>query len=354
MTNGVNNIFSGQICKMLKENVGEMVKEDEIKSFGIFSNGLNGDLENSSNNSVLQKMVSETFQSCIFEYENDAPIIDNFSCQEKPLTAALIDGKIEDFQQGDKGDCWLLSTVKAFSRTPKGAEILKNAISEDSCGNVTVTLKGAQDKNGNPVKINMSADELHSSRYNLSFGDDDVLAIERAVDKYRRQQLLEILNDSAISNEDKEKYLNNLDDGANPVFAMQLLTGYDTITEDPFIKTFEDGSIEAVDKKDMRKQIEKAKLSFGDVKSNPTTLCFLSYLNNENPVDSFKLGKHEIFNNHAYTVADVKGDYIYLKNPHDTSKTIKLNFRDLFKHANKVDRQNNLMFSVELEQVKLE
>ena len=325
MTNGINNVFDGKICQILKNNTGEMIREHEIMDISIFSKG-------SMAEKISSTIIPEELTPCKFVLEEDLPI-ENKICAKKPPLASKIDGKINNFKQGNKGDCWLLSSIKALSQIPKGAEIIKNSISQDSCGNVTVTLNGAKDEGGNPIKITMSPDELYWSGFSLSTGDDDVVAIERAVDKYRRQELLNVLNDKNLSNEDKENFVKDFDDGSNPQKALHLLTGKKTVELDPFLHydRFSQNYF-FVPKENRDAQIKSAKELLGDVKTIPTTMVFLSY--DENEQESFKLGKTKLYHNHAYTVTSIEGDYVYLQNPHNTKKTIKVNMKNLFDHAN--------------------
>ena len=357
MTGGINfnNVFDGKTCKMLKDNasnVGEMIKSEEIVPISLFFEG-----------TIMEKAITGIFpgdkEPCEFRLNNDVPVLDRV-CEEKKPESLNIDGKIGDFEQGSKGDCWLLSSIKALSRNPKGAEILKNAISQDSCGNVTVTLKGAKDKNGNPVKIEMSSDELYRAKDNLSSGDDDVIAIERAVDKYRRQQLLDVLHNPNMPESDKEAFVKGFDDGSKAIKAMELLTGKHAEDTDPFID--DDKATETyklVDSRDMKSQIQKAKQSLGDVKSIPTTITFSTSTNDPNPPsnDSFQLGRTELYFDHVYTVTSIEGDYVYLRNPHDSKTPMKVNMKKLFKMANtemtNAQGSTEAKFYVTFSQVKL-
>lgn len=89
-------------------------------------------------------------------------------------------GKIE-LKQGNIGDCYLLSTIYAMSRTPYGQKLLKNMVRVDDSGNYIVTFNSRApivvapneldgQKKGDKEKISVS-------------GDLGVKAIERAYGK---------------------------------------------------------------------------------------------------------------------------------------------------------------------------
>lgn len=101
------------------------------------------------------------------------------------LSQLNINGKIEDFRQGTAGDCWLLSGLKALSETKKGAEIIKNSISQDKeTGNVTVTIKSFV--SGDKVSYTFTPKQINEAETRLSRGDDDVRVIEMAIEQSRK------------------------------------------------------------------------------------------------------------------------------------------------------------------------
>ena len=99
-------------------------------------------------------------------------------------TNSKINGYInENFVQGITADCWLLTPINNLSYTKTGAKMIHDAISADNEGNVYVYLKGPD------LTYKVTQEEL--KRYNgehtlFSVGDDDVLAIELAVQKFRQ------------------------------------------------------------------------------------------------------------------------------------------------------------------------
>ena len=91
-------------------------------------------------------------------------------------------GKIDrDFKQGTTGDCWLLASIKAISKQPRGLQILNNMIKVQSNGDVSVTLKGVN-KTYNFTKQEIEAHTEYAT------GDLDVRIIEMAVNKYFEEE----------------------------------------------------------------------------------------------------------------------------------------------------------------------
>ena len=115
-----------------------------------------------------------------------------------------VNGEIDEWvSQGGTGDCWLLSGVLALASTDEGKKAIRDAIQVNSDGSVTVTFKGAFDKNGAPIKITIPADEIRAhdtdtaSSDALSNGDNDMLVLELAVSKL--EEMLRY-GDATISN----------------------------------------------------------------------------------------------------------------------------------------------------------
>lgn len=96
------------------------------------------------------------------------------------------DGYIDPSTQGISGDCWLLSGLSALSETQWGRDAIKEAINIKENGDIIITLKGAY---GNKKQFKITSSELEAAKNNnkYSTGDIDVLAIELAVEKYRKQ-----------------------------------------------------------------------------------------------------------------------------------------------------------------------
>lgn len=112
-----------------------------------------------------------------------------------------VDGEFSPTKQGKVGDCYLLSSISALASTPNGKKLLQNNIKQDKQGNYAVSLPGAKiamldfKKNGKHCYITGTytvskqeiADAKKSGKY--SSGDDTVLLIELAYEKYRAEVL---------------------------------------------------------------------------------------------------------------------------------------------------------------------
>lgn len=94
-----------------------------------------------------------------------------------------INGEIEDTKQGDAGDCWLLTHINGLRDTKWGKKLIKNAIKPDGAGGAVITFKGAK---GEQKEFHISVNEIIKARESgiYSSGDDDMIAMELAVEKY--------------------------------------------------------------------------------------------------------------------------------------------------------------------------
>ena len=90
---------------------------------------------------------------------------------------AVSNGSIDPSNQGQMGDCWVLSSINAMAATPGGREILQKSIFQNNDGSYTVTFKGDPE---HPIFV--TAADLKNQNY--SKGDKDVRILEIAFDKY--------------------------------------------------------------------------------------------------------------------------------------------------------------------------
>lgn len=98
-----------------------------------------------------------------------------------------INGEIEDTKQGDRGDCWLLTSINALRDTKWGKKSLKDAIKPDGMGGAIIELKGAI---GSQKKFRISVEEIEKAKQSGKYasGDDDMVALELALEKYLKIQ----------------------------------------------------------------------------------------------------------------------------------------------------------------------
>lgn len=107
-----------------------------------------------------------------------------------------VDGYINNYTQGAIGDCWLLAAISALSSSEIGREIIQQSISQDEkTGDILVTFKGYNNKSFLIRPEEMVEANKDYSLY--SFGDNDVLALEIAIDKLFKMRKYWIYNNSS-------------------------------------------------------------------------------------------------------------------------------------------------------------
>lgn len=250
-----------------------------------------------------------------------------------------INGVIDDFKQGTTGDCYLLTRLKNLSRKSWGKKAIKESIEPDGMGGAYVTFRGALNPstfNRQPMKFHVSVEEIlnirekqnteiDTSKYNFnnqndidkyneeyanlhqfSSGDDGVLAIELAYDKYMKMHGRDMSRGDAVSN--------TMNNGKRPTDngqIVKLITGTDAhgFSEN----SFGTGNIALIDKAltEVKKNLDNYVLEIGFKKNN----------------------KYGLIPNHAYEIIDFKTDrcgnpMIILGNPWDSSKQIEMNYYD--------------------------
>lgn len=204
-------------------------------------------------------------------------------------------GKIDkDFKQGETGDCWLLSAIAAKASTPEGLEELNNMLKKDDNGNITVYIENQS------YTITKEELEAHTE---LSSGDMDVRAIELAVDKHTSKAI---------------------DDGGSTSEMFTLLS-FGKEDANTKWRTMEENSNLALDilKHNNTSTMGKQAMVVGT--DNTSDLSNIkAFDENGNQV--------ELYNGHGYAAIKADDKYVYLKNPHDTSKTLRMSHED-FKKA---------------------
>ncbi|MGN0017921.1 MAG: C2 family cysteine protease [Candidatus Gastranaerophilaceae bacterium] len=263
-------------------------------------------------NSVFENQPSLIETGCEISISNEIPL-DSLNNNKRSKDAPKINSHIEDFRQGfGTGDCWLLASLKSISMAKGGDKVIKNMISQDNYGNVTVKLPGGKE---GLKEINISVDEFKST-YGLASLDDDVKVVEMAIRKYRKLALI-----SDLKKEDANYNLieNRISkgDGGNPMEAMELMTGNLPSEITPFYNSPSYGE------KGEMFDIEKVKENFAQVSANPTVLSIVneSFTGDRRTVN---IDGVDLNMNHAYSVIEVKNDKIYLRNPHRSATKLEV------------------------------
>lgn len=214
-----------------------------------------------------------------------------------------INGLIEGFEQGQTGDCWLLSSLESLSNSEEGQKLLKDAIQINDDGTYTVKFNGAD------WAINITDADLRAARNSgqYSNGDDDVLLMEVAMQNYLTQvRNGDVLTNSAdITATAQEGGINPLNSGRSTNLT-ELLTGNTNWSVG-------DGS-----------NINEL---FDQVQNNQSnTFATLSFRPGSNMLNTLNAGAVTTGANadsgHLWSVKSVSGNNITLINPWDSNQEI--------------------------------
>lgn len=199
--------------------------------------------------------------------------------------------------QGEIGDCFLLSTIYALSRTNNGQQLLEKMVSMDENGNCIVTFN-----HRNPIKI--TASELDSERKSTdkdwACGEIGTKAIERAYAKIIKR------------NPDMQNFV-QINQGGYPLEALEILTGIkgqaEHITED--------------NAESILQKIEQIGLD------NQILMCSTPHKGN---YGKYRNKNQKFITGHAYAIKDInsKEKTIEIINPHNTKRSEFISF-DEFK-----------------------
>ena len=255
-------------------------------------------------------------------------------------------GVIESFGQGRTGDCYLLSSLMALASNKEGAKLLKNNISKNSDGSVTITLPGAVAanrelrKDGYTSRITgtytITKEEFYKARQSgkYSRGDDDVLLYELAFEKYRTQVLETRDANHTRASFDVGRYIGGgtyadplkggLEVDAMFVLSANMGTEYSigenqgVITELPKAAGYGPSSINLDHDKTSRREIDKYLKRFErDPERYALTAAFRS----------------SATSGHAYHLKKVSGDTVILVNPWDSDKEIAMQKSEFLRQA---------------------
>ena len=226
----------------------------------------------------------------LFEYKDDA---------------TPKDGKVDLTEQGGIGDCWLLASLNALNHAdPK---LLENVISYTEDGSKIKLAVG---------EYYVSDKELEQRKtqhqYNKS-GDDDIIRIEIAMEK----ALQDYVSGKVKINNPANKFVTGkhedntkdemLIEGGQMAQAFYFLTGNNT-------------SVYEKSQSDLKDFLYLQKLSRDIEKGNvAATVTFPPgfEFNHRGVTD-------RIYEHHAFTIKDIKNDYVIISNPWDGEEDIKV------------------------------
>lgn len=128
-------------------------------------------------------------------------------------------GQIDDFRQGRRGDCYLLSSIDSIRKTNDGQEILRKLYKENSDGSYTVTLPGAvaaknhyieqgyEDKCAITGQYTITAAAIEKAKAmsgkSYAYGDIEVIVLELAMEAFRA----EVVQTNKALGQKSEKYI---------------------------------------------------------------------------------------------------------------------------------------------------
>ena len=246
--------------------------------------------------------------------------------EENTSSAFNINEKIENFEQGIIGDCWLLSGLNSLSNSKKGQELINNAISKNEDGSYTVTFAGVN-KN-----VNVTEKDLLTARESglYSTGDDDALlmevAFEKIIDKVQNGEIKISGDTTSLSFiEADEGQISSLDGGwlSDMIY---LLTG-----DDPEFITTKASITEFLDKMETNPQDYVAKLSFPSASKGETE--DFNSITDINGNEIYSLGS----GGHAFAIKSVSNGVVTIVNPYDTSKEHQISYDELIYSARNIE-----------------
>lgn len=300
-----------------KQNTVDITDNGETLSVNVTKGVLNAEY-------TIEKNSDGTFSLKGKQYFTLEELASELNHKDIPDFTEL-DGEIGASAQGKAGDCGVISAINSLSMTEFGREAIKNAVSVDEAGNITVKFAAI----GQEYTVTPS--ELNKSRFTT--GDPDVRAIEIAYEK-----LMQDVNNGTLVRDnsapyyiygtDETKYNSNhrseLSTGTYPSSVYYMLTGIkcsqypyqtDTARFDSLDRMEQDGSVG---------------MSVAYLPQRTSANVNMSTKNNQHKVKDAFGNDVDVYEFHHYAVKESdtlpNGERIVtIVNPWDSSQEIVLN-----------------------------
>lgn len=216
-----NEMTSGSEIKKNIEYYVELYR----RGFQKPTNTCDADMLNKAIESVLSQLeISDNQQYSLSDMRSkfDSLLGDYITGRNK--RSVNVNGEIDQaVAQGGVQDCWLIAGVLALNNTTNGKQILKNSISVNQDGSVTVKFAGVNAE----YRISYEEMKLYDNEASFatktvvaySVGDNDLLAIELAVKKLKN----DIDNGKVVLDVDANSYEGNRANTLDGGYAQQLL-----------------------------------------------------------------------------------------------------------------------------------
>lgn len=250
----------------------------------------------------------------------------------------------QDARQGQIGDCGLMATIRALRNSEGGQHALDDVMDYDAeTGTWSFTFNTKDFKGEDalpPIIVTQAEVDKAIEDKHVSKGDDDISAIELAVEKY-----LTILGDSTendkinskdgyarqiagLQNRAREKRAQAGDttkgylDGVNPNIAY-FFTG-----ELPRTGGYKPDSKMYISPENALESFNKQTdmLVFSQISLNGTAK---GGNGDETSNSRINIGDDQVLANHAYTVCEVQGDNVILRESNNPSETITVTRQEL-------------------------
>ena len=253
-----------------------------------------------------------------------------------------------DSRQGNIGDCGLLSTLRSLRNSEEGQKALAEVMKYDAeAGTWSFSFKTADFDGTNPIVVTQAEVDEAVGAKRISKGDDDVSATELAVEKYLQQIGTE------TDKTTKDKVVKQLADIQNRARDKRAAAGMDS-TElldgiTPYMAYLFTGKVPQLMKlsqADSKQQAQEFLTNF----DSKTDLLVFSQIhvagveNSGGDTGYTMIGDDQVLQNHAYTVCDVDGNNVTLRESNNPGATIVVTMDELLNCAG-----NNSFYATELD-----